>query len=235
MEQVKVELWHGRLNPAYSDAGYFCGFLDTTEIARADQMNNRVVRNRFIETRARLRMILSHYLNQPADSLRLCQTEHGKPYLLDFPELAFNLSHTGNYLALAVTRNAEIGLDIEQPRPRKNLPGLAEKCFAGNEFSYWRQLSESEHLSTFFRFWTAKEAFVKATGRGISLGLNQCAVDHETWTGFHAVPDEYRPASDWFLRCFDLTDSVYGAMVIKSVHLENLRQLSITSFPLFML
>ena len=235
MRQVEVDIWHGELDLKPADCGYFSAFLDKTELEYANRINNQIVRLRFLETRARLRMILSHYLNQPADSLRLCKAEHGKPYLPDFPELAFNLSHTGNYLALAVTRNAEIGLDIEQPRPRKNLSGLAEKCFAGNELSYWRQLPESSRLSTFFRFWTAKEAFVKATGRGIGLGLNQCAVDYETWTGFLTVPEDYSPASAWFLRCFGLTDSVCGAIAIKDVHLENLGQLSITSLPLFML
>ncbi len=55
--------------------------------------------------------------------------------------------------------------------------GMAERCFAESELAYWRSLPEFLKQSVFFDYWSCKEAFVKATGHGIPLGLEACVVD----------------------------------------------------------
>ena len=65
----------------------------------------------------------------------------------------------------------------------------------------------------FYRFWTRKEAFVKATGYGIALGLNQCVINPENPTEFLRVPENCGQASAWHVQDIDLGEGIYGALV----------------------
>jgi 4'-phosphopantetheinyl transferase len=232
MTSVAVEIWHGPLDAEAAGEDYFLTFLSADERQHAQKLNNPAVRKRMIAVRARLRCLLALKLHQDAVAIVIDKGEHGKPYLPDFPEFAFNLSHSGDYLAIALGRECSLGIDIEQIKARKNLLGLAEKCFSQAELNHWQNLPEAERLPDFYRLWTAKEAFVKATGQGIQLGLNRCAVAVQTWKSFSDVPIEYEPASRWQLRCFDLTGQFVGALVVDSVASQNASSLAITPYPL---
>ena len=65
----------------------------------------------------------------------------------------------------------------------------------------------------FYRFWTRKEAFVKATGHGIALGLNQCVINPENPTEFLSVPDNCGQASEWRVQDIVLGEGICGAVV----------------------
>jgi 4'-phosphopantetheinyl transferase len=229
---TSIEIWHGALAAEAASETDFLWLLSPDEVRHAQSLNNPAVRHRRIEVRARLRTLLAMKLNCDAAGVKIATGTHGKPYLPDFPDLAFNLSHSGNYLAIAIARECAIGIDIEQVKARKNLPGLAERCFSPAEIEHWQQLPKTEQISGFFRLWTAKEAFVKATGQGIQLGMDRCVIDTKSWRGFSVLPEEYEPFDDWHLRGFDLAEEIVGTLVVHSPKSPGSPTLAITPYPL---
>lgn len=106
--------------------------------------------------------------------VRIAQGENGKPYLVDYPWIHFNLTHSGN-MVLAVFAEKEVGCDIERIK-NANLR-LAKRYFCPEEYAYIASLEGEELNRAFCRLWTLKESFLKVTGMGIRLPLNSFAFD----------------------------------------------------------
>jgi len=210
---MTIQLWHG--NIAAEDAHYqnYWRILDADEQAHAEKIKNSLLHKRYVEVHGRLRMVLAQTLNEPPEKIRIKKAEHGKPYLADTPELAFNLSHSGRAMVIALAWHCQLGVDMECCKPRGGLLGLVDKCFAEEESAYWHELPEAQKTVGFYRFWTRKEAFVKATGRGIGLGLNQCVVNPENQSGFLRVPADYGQASMWHALDIALGQGVCATLV----------------------
>lgn len=103
--------------------------------------------------------------------VRVGTGENGKPFLLDYPEIHFNLSHSGN-MVLAVFSDTEVGCDIEYMNA-VNLK-LARRFFCQSEYdSIINQNDGEEQKVLFYRLWTLKESFMKVTGLGMNLPLNE--------------------------------------------------------------
>ena len=209
----ELEIWHGQVTAKDSHYQAYWRLLDEAEQIQAQKFKSELLHKRYVENHGRLRNLLSKTLNQPPQKIRIRKAEHGKPYLADYPKLAFNLSHTADRLMIATGWNCQLGVDIEIGKQRKNLSGLVEKCFAEEEALYWNQLPEIKKNQAFYRFWTRKEAFVKATGYGISLGLNQCVINPENPAEFLRVPDNCGHSSVWHVQDIDLGEGIFGALV----------------------
>ncbi|MDO9164172.1 MAG: 4'-phosphopantetheinyl transferase superfamily protein [Methylococcaceae bacterium] len=221
-----IECWHGQLSDEADHQHW--QRLSAEEQAHAATLKNPVLRTRYVSVRSHLRQVLAQKLAIQAKAIVFSKAEHGKPYLADYPELAFNLSHSANAWVIAVGWGCRLGVDIEIAKPRANLAALVEKCFADVEASYWHSLPEHQQTAAFYRFWTRKEAFVKATGRGIALGLKQCVVNPEQPTEFLTVPAEFAPASVWRVLDLDVGQGLVGAVavdqavVVRQTHQERL-------------
>jgi 4'-phosphopantetheinyl transferase len=209
----EVEIWHGQVTAADAHYQAYWRILDEAEQAQAGKFKNELLHKRYVESHGRLRNLLAQTLNQPPQKIRIRKAEYGKPYLADYPELAFNLSHTADRLMIATGWNCQLGVDIEIGKQRINLSGLVDKCFAEEEAVYWTQLPEIQKNQAFYRFWTRKEAFVKATGHGISLGLNQCVINPENPAECLRVPDNCGQASLWHVLDIDLGEGIFSALV----------------------
>ncbi|MEW7864337.1 4'-phosphopantetheinyl transferase family protein [Aeromonas diversa] len=121
-------------------------------------------------SRALLRRELGHRL--PDQTLHFGATEQGKPRLLD-GEYHFNLSHSGDWLVLALCRSAPVGVDLELGGRTRDLLKLARRFFAADE-SRWLEALPSEALADgFYRLWARKEALLKAHGGGLAAGLEK--------------------------------------------------------------
>ncbi|HST27945.1 MAG TPA: 4'-phosphopantetheinyl transferase superfamily protein [Rudaea sp.] len=122
---------------------------------------------------APVRSLLAAYLDQPSASVRIERGEHGKPRVAA-AQLEFNLSHAGGALLLGVSRRIVLGVDLESTR-RKTRPAveLARRFFAPAEARALEALPESLRQAAFLRLWCAKEAALKAHGRGIGFGLER--------------------------------------------------------------
>ncbi len=144
--------------------------LSPDERSRADRFVFAHDRDRFRVGHGRLREILAGYVGVPAGELRFAYGEHGKPRLsLDGPAPHFNLSHSDDQAALAVSHDVEVGVDIEKVRMVER--GLARRFFGAAEIAALEALPDEQWLDGFFRCWTRKEAVLKATGVGLTLSL----------------------------------------------------------------
>ncbi len=97
--------------------------------------------------------------------LRYGYGEHGKPYFQDYPQYHFNLSHSGEYAALAFS-DREVGADIQCVRPFQE--ALARRVLTDEEYGCYRELTAArERQDYFFRRWCARESLGKLTGEGL--------------------------------------------------------------------
>ncbi len=95
--------------------------------------------------------------------------ENGKPYLPDYPQIHFNVTHSEN-MVLAVFADKEVGCDIEYTK-EADLE-LAKRFFCPEEYEFIAGLEGERKDNAFFQIWTLKESFLKATGMGLALPLN---------------------------------------------------------------
>jgi 4'-phosphopantetheinyl transferase len=224
---ISVDFWTAQLDTENSQYEQYWRVLDNNEKMRAEKFSNALAHQRYVAAHGQLRLILAHYIAQPAAHIQIQKTSLGKPYLIQYPETVFNLSHTDNYLAVAVANACQLGVDIELCKQRSSMTALVKKCFSSEEADYWRQLPEQQQVRAFYQFWTRKEAFVKATGLGIALGLKECAINPAHPQQFLAVPARCGLASDWHSRDIELGQNLCAALVAdKAIAAVNIRQLA---------
>jgi 4'-phosphopantetheinyl transferase len=82
--------------------------------------------------------------------------------------LEFNLAHSGGLAVFAVARHGLVGVDVEQMRAIPDLSTLSQRFFSPRECAEIEKLSGEEATKGFFKIWTRKEAWLKATGEGIT-------------------------------------------------------------------
>lgn len=169
-------------------------WLSEDERDRADRYRQLRDRQQFVMTRGLLRQRLGDYLGLPPASLRFCYGQHGKPALdpslLSDRPLWFNTSHSGGVALLAFSWDGAIGVDLEAPRSMSDahLLKLAQRFFFAPEVQALERVNGAERSALFFRYWTCKEAHVKATG----IGLSQLAHTPIHWN----ADDQPQPLTD---------------------------------------
>jgi 4'-phosphopantetheinyl transferase len=216
VDKSAIKIWLGDIAASDDDYQRYWHILDQTERQHSLTIKNGQIHRRYVEVRARLRILLGDIVNAKPHQLRIHKAEHGKPYLVDYPEVAFNLSHSADKLAVAIANDCALGIDIEHCKPRKNLAALADKCFSEEELSYWQQLPEHQQTQAFYQFWTRKEAFVKATGKGIALGLKQCVINPRNQARLLRIPKGYGEVNEWLIQDIDMGAAMCGALAVKN-------------------
>jgi 4'-phosphopantetheinyl transferase len=169
--QDEIHIWRVELDRPESQLQQFAKMLSDDELSRADRLYFQQHRQRFIAGRGILRTILGRYLEVAPQELQFCYEAFGKPVLAEqFSEskISFNLSHCQGMALCAVTRSSTIGIDLEYTRPVSDVLMLAEQFFSQAEYAMMRSLPPNQKQEIFFRLWTCKEAYLKATGAGIS-------------------------------------------------------------------
>jgi len=147
--------------------------LDATELARADRFVFAADRESFIAAHALVRSMLSEATGRPPASWRFAAGPFGKPavHADGFPiTLGFNISHTRGFVACALAHE-DVGVDVEAADRPIELE-IADRFFAPEEVGVLNALPAAQRQSAFFRFWTLKEAFIKATGEGLHRPLD---------------------------------------------------------------
>lgn len=113
------------------------------------------------------------------ENITIKKGEYGKPVieLSNGHYFHYSLSHSGEYVACAIgdDENSEVGIDIQQMIPDKIQ--IAKRFFSKEE--YTRICNSNDEDIDFYRMWTAKESYVKLTGRGIGGGIDKCIVDDD--------------------------------------------------------
>ena len=198
----EIHLWTLDLAARRLSEALFWPLLDDREQARAGLFRHENSRRRFTLVRGGLRWLLGRYLEIEPDQLSFILGDRGKPRLSGTEPnrgLVFNVSHSNDSALVALARDTAVGVDIESWRVLNHLEGMAARCLATREWAYWTGLRDQARLAAFFSFWTCKEAFVKAVGAGIALGLQRCVIDLEPEPRLVSVPGHCGQSEDWQL------------------------------------
>ncbi len=187
--------------------------LSDDERERASRFVFARDRNRFVNARATLRMLLGRYLQRPSGDVAFDYAPEGKPRLHalvgDLP-IRFNLSHSQGLAVFAFSLQRDLGIDIEAIRSDVGPEDIATRFFSTREQLELRALPLGQRDEGFFLGWTRKEAYVKARGAGLGFEL----------TAFHVsltpgMPDVLISADidRWMLRSFWPAEGFAGAVV----------------------
>jgi 4'-phosphopantetheinyl transferase len=112
--------------------------------------------------------------------------EHGRPALAAEDAPSFSLSHSADVAVVAVAPE-RVGADVETVRERRYLDRVARRTLTADEFARWSALPEPDQLVEFLRAWTAKEAYLKMLGVGLTRALRDVPThDASTWPDWPA-------------------------------------------------
>ena len=172
-----VHVWLGDAG-AYAQAArrtQALGLLAADEIARMQRFHFERDRLVFLATRVLVRQTLSRYADIDPRDWRFVANAWGRPAIADATasaaDLQFNISHSDGLIAVAVTRERQLGIDLEFPRGTDWLD-LARHSFAPAEVQAVRASAADETARCFVDIWTLKESYVKAMGQGLSIPLD---------------------------------------------------------------
>jgi 4'-phosphopantetheinyl transferase len=170
-----VRVWFADLTALSVHKAAMRDLLSDDEVERADRFMMERLTDRFILRRGLLRLLLGRCTGRDPAGLVFDYGTHGKPSLPGGP--AFNLSDSEDSLAIAVAAEGRIGVDIERLRPIESADGIADRFFHGTERAALGALGAVQRDEGFLLAWTRKEAFIKAAGVGLSMPLDQFAVE----------------------------------------------------------
>lgn len=214
-----MEVWKVALADSL-DGGPEAAVLSADEAARASQFYAAPDRNRWVRAHVALRRILAEYLGQHPTSIRFSESSTGKPGIVpdENPKgISFNLSHSGDLALVAVVQGAAIGVDIERWDNRVEFLDLARHYFSAAELRSLQTLAADplKLMQGFFRGWSRKEAYLKATGDGIGCGLQHFDVAILPAEPAALLADRLKPGAPSRWKMHDLEiETGYSAAVV---------------------
>lgn len=170
--------WMAVASPPDDAVARWFAVLDEEERARADRFRFAADREIYIAAHALTRALLAAVGGLPAPAWRFVAGATGKPEIdpaLGRSRLRFNLSHTRGLVACAAGLDDDLGVDVDASDRVKDELELAEHFFAADEVSLLREIAKEQRRNAFFRIWTLKEAYIKATGLGLACPLDSFA------------------------------------------------------------
>ena len=215
LQVEEVHLWRAKLELDTSRLDRLARTLSTEEQQRAAAFHLPRDRARFLASHGFLRDVLSRYLRIEPAKVTFRLGPAGKPELAGDSPIRFNLSHSGSCALAGVTVGREIGVDIEEQRPMPDALQLAKRFFSQAENRVLLGLAGDSFA--FFRCWTRKEAYMKARGLGLSLGLERFEVAFAPGEPARLLRMEGEPeaASRWWLADLPLGPELIGACAVE--------------------
>jgi 4'-phosphopantetheinyl transferase len=201
----RIDIWRLRVDSDELPNEGLGSILAADEVARASRFHFDKDRNRYTRGRTALRILLGRYLAVAPGEIRFQYENHGKPEIAqpDNPRgLRFNSSDSGGLVLMAVTAGTVLGIDVERLRPVPDLVTIATRFFSAREVQALLAVSEGKRQEAFFACWTRKEAFLKATGVGLSYPLSafSVTVDPDSPAEMLELGAEKDAAAKWSLR-----------------------------------
>lgn len=163
-----------------NDWAALANLLQPEETNRAQRFHFLHDQQSYIAAHAVARALLTRWTSHDASAWRFTIGEFGKPEVIsppDFHGLRINLSHTRGMVAAALTRQNDIGVDVEWLERKCDIHGLASQVFAAEEQTLLQNTPDDQKSDVFFALWTLKESYIKAIGKGLSQPLNDFYFD----------------------------------------------------------
>ncbi|MED0964145.1 4'-phosphopantetheinyl transferase [Bacillus cereus] len=165
------QIWWARISDLQS---WHYNLLNDVEREKANSYHHSADRARFIIGCVISRLVLGKILSMspvqvPIDRMcPVCKLQHGRPQLPEgMPQLS--VSHSGEWVVVAFTKSAPVGVDVEQMNPNVDVMKMAEGVLTDIEIAQVMKLPDEQRLEGFLTYWTRKEAVLKATGEGLLI------------------------------------------------------------------
>ena len=213
-----IHIWQFPLTVSEPEFAAFGELLSSDERDRASRFHFQRDSRRFSLGRASVRAILAGYTLVPAREIGFVYSEHRKPALADpKTNIQFSISHSGNLALVAVALGRQVGSDIEAVRADIEIEKLAARFFSSREYHDLLALPQEQRIAAFFRYWTCKEAFLKAQGVGLSRGLGSFDVGLKPRAHLAATRPDPGEADLWSLYEVEAPTGYASAVAVEGV------------------
>ena len=214
----EIQVWINHCSDSDQLAGKAISFLSTAEIKRANAFHFNEDRKRYVQAHALLRLILCEYTGIQPQNIDYEIGTHGKPRLASENPVYFNLSHTKEMIAVAVSLEQNIGIDIEKQADITDIDSVAHQFMSQEEYNEMSCLKAEAKKDYFYQCWVQKEALVKASGRGIDDHLRTFSVmDGFCLEGAKTISTCFEETPNtWWIKTFVLMPDHLGAVCIES-------------------
>lgn len=222
LSEHDVHVWRAVLGAAGDELRAMECLLSEDELARAAGYCFEPARNEFVCARAVLRNVLSCYLEIPAPDIGFAYGVHGKPSIsMDTSgktrNLHFNLSRTPGLALCVISAQREVGIDVERMREDIDYEKIIRQFLSPAENVFFQNLPKQEISRYFFKYWTAKEAYVKARGYSLAHELERPTAPSFNIDGGATACTDFIAAdgSLWSLHQLNPRPDYIGAVVIE--------------------
>jgi 4'-phosphopantetheinyl transferase len=220
LPQDEVHVWRARLDWPSEYIARLWQALSSDERERADRFYFPTDRTRHVIGRALSRLLLGHCLGITADKVRFQYGGRGKPSLatdLRQTSLNFNVSHSGDFVLVALAYRRNLGIDIERICANIEADGIANRVFSASERLSLAALPAGMRHDAFFACWTRKEAYVKGRGDGLSLAMDEFDVAFLPGQEPRLVETRHDPAEAgrWTLRDLEAGPNYRAALAVE--------------------
>ncbi|MCC6355064.1 MAG: 4'-phosphopantetheinyl transferase superfamily protein [Verrucomicrobiae bacterium] len=167
--QGEVVVWFAHLPPHPASRERSLASLSDDERQRMARFLQPADQERFLAARGLLRELLGSWLRTPPDAVRFVTGPRGKPLLAPghAPPLHFNVSHSGDIVAIALSATFAVGVDVEMLGRLDDWRAVADRIFSPREKAEMDTVPHGERHRAFLNAWTRKEAVLKASGEGL--------------------------------------------------------------------
>jgi len=216
----RLDVWRVRLDE-WETSGPELSILAPDEVGRASRFHFEKDRLHFIRCRSALRHLLAVYLQIPAAEICFEYFAGGKPGLAaeqNPHSLQFNVSHSAGMALIAVGSQHRLGVDIEKIRSNVDTSSLAERFFSLRERVGLQSLPDELRVQGFFACWTRKEAFLKATGEGLSFPLADFSVTThpDLEPALEEIRGNIQARKEWFLADLVVMDGYRATAAVEA-------------------
>ena len=218
----EIHIWLAMLDVSKTIFNRLKCSLELIELRRAERFYFDKDKKQYIVARGLLREILGYYLCLDPSHITFGYTKSGKPYLANQSgnsALRFNLSYSCGLALVGITSGKEIGVDVERIDPEMRYKDIAKRFFSRKEFAELLAQPENMQRREFFRMWTFKEAFIKATGKGL-VELDKCDIFLNYCDSSMATTEDSQQPTHWSLKELELPSGYVGAVVSEGIRFD---------------
>ena len=179
IEDRTIHVWGFSLDGSVSFVEDCRSWLSKEERGRAGRFVRQEDQLQYVLAHGSMRAVLARYTGHDPSSVTFQMGATGKPALAETNDgrhrVHFNLSHSHGRMLIAVARDQDVGVDLEQIRDKVEVVKLAERFYAPLERNRVAGVTGLEQAKRFYRYWVAKEAVLKGQAVGLQL-LQQCEI-----------------------------------------------------------
>ena len=188
--------------------------LDEEERRRCERFLVEGAKRQFALCRAALRTNLCERLGCRNHELSFGYREHGKPFARvrgTASSISFNVSHSGRHGLIGFAEHDDLGVDLEERAPDRNFDGIGDSVYGPAERGALAAARGREKANVFYRFWSLKEALIKALGTGFSLNPSRFEIPPAMLRGARSAEFRFPHAPSDLWRLLDLGEARFAA------------------------